>query len=170
MIQKFRNVLVTWGKIQQLWMLLKVTDNEMPSSLNTFLVLLAWFASMSWRTASESRALGYLTITSIEIFATRAIFFSIIWLRYFDQLFFVFQLSGYGIFISCLFFHYLVTVFWSVVFFFNYLVTVFWWVDFFFQLTGNSILISFFFQLFGNGILISCFLFFFFVFFLFCFF
>ena len=63
--QKFCNILVAWGTIQQLWMLLlsswkcwTTLDCEIPNSSDTFQGLFMEFALMAWRTALESMILG----------------------------------------------------------------------------------------------------------------
>ena len=56
--QKFCNILVTWGTIQQLWILMwtwKTTlDCEMLNSPNTLWVLLTRFASITWNMTLKS--------------------------------------------------------------------------------------------------------------------
>ena len=62
--QKFCNILLTCGGVQQLWMLLQMPRNwiilacDMPNSPDTLLVLLAEFASVDWSTALESTVFG----------------------------------------------------------------------------------------------------------------
>ena len=58
MSQSFFKLQATWGTIQKLWMLLFRawrwrTNFEMLSSSDTFRVILTWFASTVWNTASE---------------------------------------------------------------------------------------------------------------------
>ena len=59
--QKFCNILVIWGTIQQLWMLLPrlwrwwtTLECKMPNSPDTLRMLITRFASIIWSTASES--------------------------------------------------------------------------------------------------------------------
>ena len=69
MSQKLRNILVTWGKIRQLWVLLLrpwncliTLDCVMPTSANILQVLLARFTALASSTLSESTALGLLDL------------------------------------------------------------------------------------------------------------
>ena len=63
--QKFCNILLTWGMIQQVWMFLPrlwrwkaPLSCVMPNSPNTLWVLVTRFVSMGWSTASESMVLS----------------------------------------------------------------------------------------------------------------
>ena len=70
MSQRFCNILVTWGSIQQLWMFLPrswrwwtTLDCETKKLLYYLCVLLARFVSRAWRTALELMVLSLLELS-----------------------------------------------------------------------------------------------------------